>query len=507
MTASATGTLAATPLAHALVYARNRRLTGRLDLAHADSAATITLSCGAITAVTLTPYGLCPGGYLGAVLYELGAIDMETLDESLRDLARTKRLHGEILIEAQKITARQRDEALVEQIHRKVQHLFTLPDETTYAFYEATPTPAPVAVDSVGPVWRGIRNRPPETFVRETMRRVADHPLRATHVPARLPPAESALLDALRTRPMTIDEMIARSDLPRAHVELLVYLLVIAKCVEAVSGARTYPSTGPLPISMPSGPPPASARFPIGSSRPPPVSGARPSAPSLLRTPAELGLEGIALRARNIDEESYFEVLGVVDGASAENVRAAYARLAKTWHPDKLVADFQPVRGEVARVFARMTSAHKTLCDPSLRRAYVEKLAAKTRARPRIDVLRDIEHALASRSFDAALRHCEELRAQDTDDAQALALHAWASVRAGEATDEELRIALAKLDKAVNVNRASDEAVYYRGLVYQRLGNTASAFRDFARAVQLNPQHAAAEREVRQYAMRVRKGV
>ena len=33
MLPSATGTLAATPLAHALVYSKNRRLTGRLDLA------------------------------------------------------------------------------------------------------------------------------------------------------------------------------------------------------------------------------------------------------------------------------------------------------------------------------------------------------------------------------------------------------------------------------------------------------------------------------------------
>jgi curved DNA-binding protein CbpA len=230
--------------------------------------------------------------------------------------------------------------------------------------------------------------------------------------------------------------------------------------------------------------------------------------PSVLappRTPAELGLDGIAHRAKTIEEESYFEVLGVVDGASADEVRAAYLRLSKTWHPDKLVADFQPLRGDVAKVFARMTAAQKTLCDPTLRRAYVEKLAAKARARPRADVLRDIAHALASRTFDAALRHCDELRVHDTDDAEALALHAWASVRAGEATDEELRTALTKLDKAVNVDRTSVEAVYYRGLVYKRLGNTASAFRDFARAVQMDPQHLRAEREVRLYAMRVRK--
>ena len=90
-------------------------------------------------------------------------------------------------------------------------------------------------------------------------------------------------------------------------------------------------------------------------------------------------------------------------------------------------------------------------------------------------------------------------------DSEALALQAWASVRAGEATDEELRDALTRIDRAVNADRTNDQAVYYRGLVHKRLGNVPSAFRDFARAMQLNPQHAEAEREVRMFAMRTRK--
>jgi hypothetical protein len=43
-------------------------------------------------------------------------------------------------------------------------------------------------------------------------------------------------------------------------------------------------------------------------------------------------------------------------------------------------------------------------------------------------------------------------------------------------------------------------------MIHKRLGNPPSAIRDFARAVQLNPKHVAAERELRIFAMRVRKG-
>ncbi|MCW5836057.1 MAG: DnaJ domain-containing protein [Labilithrix sp.] len=577
---SAVGKLADTPLAHGLVYARNRRLSGRLELtATDDRRAVISLWCGRITAVETTPLGMCPGGFFGAVVYELGFIDSATLDATLLEIAKSKRLHGEVLIERKAITAAQRDEALVEQVHRKVHHLFSLPETTSYAFYDAkmAVTEPPIAVDPVGPVWRGVRDYPPTKFVQETVRRVNDHALRVTAGgSARLPPAETALAEALAARPMTLSEMKAATDLPPSRVELLVYLLVIAKCVESVSGARTHPSTGALPTSMPSGPiprvsveprrasgasfratppsggvpahsqPPSSRSIPVaagsasripaapGSSRIPAAPGSSsriPAAPgsaprisstkipavgsprpppagtlAALRSPAELGVEGIVARAATVTDEDYFQVLGVADGASAEAVRAAYVRLAKTWHPDRLHVDFIPIRGDVATVFAHMTRAHQTLCDADARRAYEASRKAKSTARPRAEVLREIEHAMGRRDFDTVVQLCEELLVADDEDVEAMAIQAWAGTRAGEASEDELRAALSKLDKAVNRDRTNDQAVYHRGLVHKRLGNVAAAFRDFARAVQLNPKHLEAEREVRIFAMRARKG-
>ena len=67
-------------------------------------------------------------------------------------------------------------------------------------------------------------------------------------------------------------------------------------------------------------------------------------------------------------------------------------------------------------------------------------------------------------------------------------------------------MSLVKLDRAVNIDRTSSHAVYHRGLVQKRLANLPAAFRDFARALQLDPTHLEAEREVRIFAMRARKG-
>lgn len=573
---SAVGTLAKTPLAHALIYARNRRLTGRLELtAPDDRHAVISIWHGQITMVETTPVTMCPGGFFGAVAYELGFIETPTLDATLLEIASSKRLHGEVLTERQAITAAQRDEVLVEQVHRKVHHLASLPETTSYAFYEATSSFEPsVAVDPIGPVWRGIRDFPPMKFVEETVRRIGDNALRLTAGgAARLPSAETALAQALAERPMTLPEMKDLTDLPPSRVELLVYLLVIAKCVEAVSGVRTHPSTGPLPYRMPSGPvsipvpgpgpssertsppswpsgtlpsripvapvpstrfsstrpptrfsstrPPTSSMVP--SSRPTAISSTIPvqrvpswppghSSPSdtlgTLLGPAEIGIDGIVARAATIDHENYFEVLGVSDGASSEVVRAAFIRLAKSWHPDRLPPDLTPVRGEVAKIFATMTRAQQLLCDDDARRVYVASRTPKKPAmRPRAEVARELAPALGRRDFERAVLLCEELISMDAEDTEALAVHAWASIQGGEdATDEMVRAALAKIDKAVNLDRTSGPAIYYRGLAHKRLGNIPAAFRDFARALQLNPKHVEAEREVRILAMRARKG-
>jgi hypothetical protein len=500
----AVGTLGATPLAHALVYARNKGLTGRLELADGDQSATIVLAGGAITSVETRPVSLCPGAYFGAVAYELGYIGTETLDSSLLELAKTRRLHGDILVEQARITTAQREQALVEQIHRKVHHLFTLPESTTYAFYDAAPSAsaATVAVDPLGPAWRGIRDHAPETFVRETLRRVGSHTLRAVAAPLpNLPPDETELLAALADRPMTVEEMKASTKLSPTRVELLVYLLVISKCAVSVTGARTHPSVGPLPAATASG---IMAR--VGPSSPPVRTAVAGDADASDATsPARLGREGIAARAAKVNQESYFEVLGVSKDADVDAVRAAYMRLARTWHPDKLAPELHLVRAEAAKIFAAMVDAYRTLSDPQRRRAYLE---TKRDAKPiaRSEVLRSAEHAIEHRQFDLAAILCSELCEKNRDDGDALALHTWAKLRGGEATEEELRVALVKLLRAVNTDTGSAVAHYYRGLVHKRLGNTAAAARDFARVVALDPGHVGVAREIRLMNMRATKG-
>jgi curved DNA-binding protein CbpA len=541
---SALGTLASRPLVHLLVYARNRRLTGTLELQAADgSGGTISLWRGRIHDTRTQPAVT----YFGALAYELGHIDTPMLDATLLEISQSKRLHGEVLVERGAITPMQRDQLLTEQTCRKIHYMFSLPPEASFAFYDSRPgaQEPSFTVDPIKPAWIGLRGNPPTESVREVLARFATATLRMSNegpiARAGLDADETALCEALTWKSMTIAQMRATSKLPPARVDLLVYLLVITKCIEP--GAASSPALPAAPPSEPTIPaarasqPSMPASAPSMPVRPSESREIRhslsfrvPSAPAMpnaaraggsspriaaqaapMFSPADLGPAGIAHRAQTIERDDPFAALGLPDAASPDAIRAAYFRLAKTWHPDRLPEDLAPFRAEVTKIFEYMTRAHHALTDPDARRELIAARVARRSSappakRPRADVVREIDVALSKREFRMAEEASQQLVNDNADDAEAMAIAAWATTFAGEASEETLRAALPALDRAVARDRDCERALFYRGILHKRLGSRAAAFRDFARVVNLNPRHVDAQREIRIFEMRARKG-
>ena len=568
---SAMGTLADRPLVHLLVYARNRRLSGRLEINDAgEQRGTMELWRGRLVGAKTTP----PIAYFGTVAYELGLIDTATQNETLLEIAKTKRLHGEVLVERGALTPLQRDEILAEQICRKIHHLFSFPPEAIFSFFDERPSPddPALSVDPIKPAWRGLRDNAPRDSVREVLGRYAGMSLRLVSegpiTSAGFNPEEAALCEMLLQRPLTLQQMRASSTLPVNIVDLVAYLLVITKTAEPAAEGTVMPSppssqriipaapmSTPRISEAPIPPPPPSSRPSLGGmprtvvtpgppstrSGPPsssrmvaadsgevrvslsfrvPSSPAQPAAPVSTRSrasltpifsPEELGAAGIAHRAQSVDTEDFFEALGLPDGAPGDAARAAYFRLAKLWHPDKLPPDLEPFRNEVQKIFMHMTRASATLTDAESYRDYVKtrdpNTAAKViAAKPRDHVIRDIEAAIGKRDFLVAEETAKHLITLDGDDADAMALAAWAAAQAGEAAEEVLRTTLPAFDKACRTDTYCERAHFCRGFVHKRLGSSAAAFRDFTRVMQINPKHVDAQREIRIFEMRARKG-
>lgn len=80
----------------------------------------------------------------------------------------------------------------------------------------------------------------------------------------------------------------------------------------------------------------------------------------------------------------HYSVLGVDRGADESAIRASYYRLARLYHPDRLLRPhLEDIHRELEGMFANITEAYNTLTDPAARTAYDRELSERVAGRRR----------------------------------------------------------------------------------------------------------------------------
>ncbi len=69
-------------------------------------------------------------------------------------------------------------------------------------------------------------------------------------------------------------------------------------------------------------------------------------------------------------KRDYYEVLGVAKGASADEIKAAYRKLAIKWHPDKWVDGTDAEKKTAEEKFKEASEAYSVLSDPDKKAKY-----------------------------------------------------------------------------------------------------------------------------------------
>jgi hypothetical protein len=456
-----------------LAGAAEQKMTGTFSFRHHDRHDTVTVRAGKIAVVRTSE----PVSFLGAVLYEQGIVDVAVLNETLLEVARTRRLHGAVLVERGVVTRAQLEAALVEQTHRQLHHLFSLPDGAKWTFRDGLDELAGARDEdrpAVAPwhaIWRGLRGRPVGEHVTRTLAKLdTGFQLRPDGALDKLGLGQDELaLCGRLVAPTTVAEFVSSSPLGPDRATLLVYLLAIAHCVVRVRIG------------------------PIG--------------------PHELGERGVRERAQRIDTEDPHTVLGLAPGASAEAARAAYFGLARLWQARRIPPQLDAVRAECEHVFNRIEQAHRTLSDAAAAtreppaHAPASSALAGLYARSAIQPsMRDVDSALARGDIAFAESLARVLSTTGIDGPGARAALAWCAAGAGNASPEAMEAALVAIDKVVDGDPECSRALFYRGQIAKRLGRTESALRDFKKVARLDPRHVDAQREVRLHDIRARKG-
>jgi curved DNA-binding protein CbpA len=86
-------------------------------------------------------------------------------------------------------------------------------------------------------------------------------------------------------------------------------------------------------------------------------------------------------RAAELERLDYFEVLRLPSTAGADEVKAAYYRESRTYHPDRYAALPSPqLRDLIARIYRRVNEAYTVLRDDTKRQRYLADVTGPERA-------------------------------------------------------------------------------------------------------------------------------
>ncbi|HVY48028.1 MAG TPA: hypothetical protein VHB21_19205, partial [Minicystis sp.] len=236
------GALGKTPIAHLLVYAMERQLTGVLFVAPVGAAAE--------TAVRLArgvPVKVRSGdGYalLGRMLVEAGAISEKTLEDALS----TKGLLGDVLLLAGCIDQRRLEDVALQQFVRRVVHLFELGPEARFRYEDGSVElldwgGEAANVDPLYLLWQGVRAHG-SSALEPMLAAFAATPLRL-HAAAPVgrfgfDDDERMLVDHLAATAASVDELAAFDLVPAERVRRLDYLLAITRALD-LGAAGTLP--------------------------------------------------------------------------------------------------------------------------------------------------------------------------------------------------------------------------------------------------------------------------
>jgi hypothetical protein len=559
---TAEGSLEKTPFVHLLVYVADRMLSGSLVLAEPNRPPgednTVYFFQGSASKVRTAE----PIAHLGRVLFELGFLSENDLNASLMALAEGTELHGEHLVRQGLIDRSQLMRALAAQLNRKMASLFTLPSETTFAFYDAANLleqwggPEITPLDPLPTIWSAVRSRADEPVIDNTLTRLGNTALKlhdqADAVRFGFTPPEMAIVDLIRARPCSLQMLVASELLPERTIKLIVYALLITRHLDhradsappigverltdtaklrmqqamsgvplarlkltsrradgspdAPSDSRPMPSSPRVTSSMPS--PRVTSSMPVArtsGSPAGPISGP----PSLSPQQASFR-DDVLKRAEAIDREDYFTMLGIARTVEFPEIQTAYYALAKIWHPDRLPAELASIRDAASKVFARMSEAFETLSDGVRRKRYVDVLKGgggtpeeADQIQQIIDVATDFQRAeiLWRRHDPAAEKLIERVYRADPEQSDYIAL--WVALQITKrATDAPVDDLIKLCDHAIEMSERCERAYFCRATLKKRVGRVDSAMSDFRAAYELNPKNLDAAREVRLYEMR-----
>jgi curved DNA-binding protein CbpA len=197
-----------------------------------------------------------------------------------------------------------------------------------------------------------------------------------------------------------------------------------------------------------------------------------------------------------IESMDYYHVLGVSEDSSTTEIKRAYFKAARKYHPDLFSRDLpREVREKIDDVFDKVTKCYHTLVDPDRREKYDREGAESEGEEKRPVEKAEVRFRQGKKLYDqgqyrkaiAYLQTAVRLNKNKADYYILLAL-------AQSKIDAYLREAESNFQKAVNLEPWNPEGYVGLGMLYKKASLKVKAANQFKKALGVDPDHRGAQK-------------
>lgn len=209
---------------------------------------------------------------------------------------------------------------------------------------------------------------------------------------------------------------------------------------------------------------------------------------------------------KRVMEADYFEALGIARQCGGSEVRRAYYKLAKEYHPDRFLGSglSKEMSIKINEMFQYVTQAYTVLSDSKSCSDYLDELVNGPKKTININEVIEAETAyqegrtlLNIRRFSAAIKPLQRAIELSPEEPEYLTHFAWALFKASPEKPAAQNQALEVLIASRELNPGHDLTHLYLGHIYHLQGKDRQSEKSFEMAVQANPNCTEALRELR----------